>query len=102
MELLFNILIGILGIVFYVGWNSREYLKNNSFSIKTHFNENWKRWIWAVSMLVLMTFVLWVEPKLSEALKTFTGLDIANERGAYFTTGLALAGLIKGVVKKQN
>lgn len=99
-EALLNIGIGILGIVVFIAWNSRTKILSNTFSIKTLVHENWKRWAWSVVMLGLIVLLVTIEPKLSSAIKAFTGLDIAAEKGAFFSTGLALAGLVKGVVKK--
>lgn len=101
MDIIINILIGVVGIIFFIAWNSRQHIKSNSFSLKVHFKQNWKRWSWSVVMLSLIAIIVGFEPKIADAIKTFTGLDITNERGAFFSTGLALAGLIKGVVKKN-
>lgn len=101
MEIVFNIGIGLLGVLFFIAWNSRKFIQDGTFKPLTHFQQNWGRWLWAIIMLILMAVIVGFEPKVSGAIKTFTGLDIANERGAFFTTGLALAGLIKGVVKKN-
>lgn len=95
-----NIAFGLAGIIVFVVWNSRTLIATPSFTLKMHFQQNWKRWAWSITMLVLLTTLVTAEPKLSDAIKAFSGLDMANERGAFFSTGLALAGLIKGVVKK--
>lgn len=100
MEALASIGIGILGIVAFVAWNSRIKIISNTFSLKTLITQNWKRWTWSVVMLIIIVVLVTIEPKLSEAIKSFTGLDIAAEKGAFFSTGLALAGLVKGMVKK--
>lgn len=97
MEILINILIGALGIVFLTVFNAKEYIvkKDKTFSIKLHWAENWKRWIWALAMVIVIAIVTGVEPKTAEGIKTFTGLDITGERASFFTIGLALTAMIK-------
>jgi len=99
-EILINIAFGLSGIFLFVVWSSRTLLATNTFSLSEHFKQNWRRWAWSITMISLLTVLVTVEPKLGGAIKSFFGLDMANEKGAFFSTGLALARLIKGVVKK--
>ena len=102
MEMLINIGFGLAGIVVFVVWTSRKLIMTPTFTLKMHFKQNWKRWSWSITMLTILTILVTAEPKLSDAIKAFLGIDMANERGAFFSTGLALAGLVKGVVKKSS
>ncbi len=100
MEILLNIGIGLLGVIIFIVWNSREYIMTGTFSPRIHIRENWKRWAWAITMLVALTLVIKVDISIAEGVKSFTGLDFTNELGSYFTAGSALAAMVKGVVKK--
>jgi len=102
MEIAINCLIGFLGIVFLTIFNAKEYIiqKDKTFSFITHWNDNWRRWAWALSMVIAIAVITGVEPKTADGMKTFTGLDIGGERAAFFTIGLALISMIKK--KKGN
>ena len=101
MELLINIGIGILGILLYVAFASRSKIFKPEYTIAGHFKENYRRWGWATSILVMIAVLLHVEPTLEDAIKTFTGLDLGTTHTAYFSLAIALSALVRGEVDKQ-
>ncbi len=97
IEILFNILLGLLGIIFLTIFNAKDYImnKDKTFVFSTHFKQNKWRWIWSFLMVVIVAILIGTEPKTAEGIKTFTGLDISGERASFFTLGLALTAMIK-------
>ncbi len=97
MEILINIALGLFGILFLTIFNAKDYImsKDSTFSWKTHYQQNKKRWFWALLMVIIVALLIGLEPKTAEGIKTFTGLDISGERASFFTVGLALTAMIK-------
>ena len=102
MEILINFGMGILGILTYIVFVSREQLLDKNYTLKMHFEENYKRWAWALSMLALMVLVLKLEPSVGDAINSMFGLDVIHKTGSYFLIGTTLSGYIKGVIKKKS
>ncbi len=101
LDFIIKIGLGIAGILLFSAFNAQKSIKEGTFKITIHFKENWKRWLWATFVLTMVALIIEVEPQLAEVIKKSFGLDIGDNRGAFFITGIALAGLVKGVVNKK-
>lgn len=97
LDLVMNILIGSLGILFLTVFNAKEYIfkKDLQFSWTTHGLQNYHRWLWALFMVSIIAVITRMEPETASGIKAFTGLDIAETRASFFSLGLALTAMIK-------
>jgi len=100
MEIVINFGIGLLGIVTYIVFVSKDELIDKRYTLKIHFQENYKRWAWALTMLLLMVLVLYIEPEIGEAINNVFGLNVVDNTGSYFIIGSTLSGYVKGMIKK--
>ena len=102
MEILINFGMGILGIITYIVFVSKEQISDPNYTLKMHFQENYKRWAWALSMLALMVVVLKLEPAIAESINSILGLNVIDKTGSYFLIGTTLSGYVKGIIKKKS
>ena len=49
-------------------------------------------WIWCVAMILTISGVIAIEPGISEAISTLTGLDVGESKAAFLTLGFGIAG----------
>lgn len=101
-ELAIKFGMGLLGLLTFVVFTSFDKLKDPGYGLNDHFKENHKRWIWAVSMLILIVSTIQLEPKIGGLINSSIGLDLVDATGSYWVTGLALAKFIKTTVKKAE
>lgn len=97
--MLINFAMGILGILTFIVFVSKEQISDPNYTLKMHFQQNYKRWVWALSMLLLMVIVLHIEPTIAESINSVFGLNVIDKSGSYFLIGTTLSGYVKGMVK---
>jgi hypothetical protein len=99
-SLLLNFGMGILGLLTFVVFTSFDKIKDKNYGLTQHFNENYKRWIWALSMLILIIVTVHLEPAIAEFINNLIGLDLITKAGSYWATGVVLAKFVKNTVDK--
>lgn len=95
-----NIGLGLLGLAIFTVWSIREHLKEFSFRIL--WSKNKPFWAWSLTMLFLFSVLLTVSPDATGAIKTFTGLDLADEPAAWLSLGLALGRISRDIQKNTK
>jgi hypothetical protein len=95
MLILQNIGLGLLGIVFYNLFKSKDYIFAKEFSFSTFLNENFKAWIWSILVIISIVVTITIEPTTKDFLKTFTGLDLTASPAGFFFFGAGLNVLLK-------
>lgn len=95
--LFFKLGIAILGIVFYTVFKSLDHL--TIWDWKVFVKENIKRWIWALTVIIIVSVLLHLLPETAEAIKTFTGIDVSTEPASFFTLGLGLSAMVRQATK---
>lgn len=88
-----NILLGVLGIVFYTLIKARPYiLSHEKRDWRKFFNENLPSWLWAVMVLILVSVILTVVPESSVLLtQALGGMDIENSPIGFLGLGMLLS-----------
>lgn len=104
MEILTNIFAGTLAILFFLGWHSREYLFNKTWSAKVHLKENWKRWVWTLSMLILTALIYQIIPEALDQMFGITGFSIkaTTSKVLFFGFGLMYSRIVKTKIPKSE
>jgi len=98
--LLLNFGMGLLGLLTFVIFTSFDKIKDKNYGLNDHFNENYKRWAWALSMLILIVLTIHIEPAIAETINSVIGLDLITKAGSYWLTGVVLAKFVKNTVDK--
>lgn len=93
--------IGLLGILFYTLFKARKYAMDSTFSFPVFYHENIKPWLWAILMVSVIAVIISYLPATAEAIKNFTGLDIAAEKASFFTLGYGLSALARNTLKTK-
>jgi len=103
LEFITNFGTGILGFVFYVAWNTRQYITDGSFNIKTGWAENWKRGAWVLVMIFILAIIYKVLPEAFSQIGGLDGFTIPEtvEKGTFFGISLGLSKYVKLLVKKN-
>lgn len=104
--LLINLLLGILGFIFYSLWDSRHHFNTEKGWIFIKFlSDNLSMWIFNFIFILIIAIVIHFDS--TESLKKiaeFTGLELTNEtlNGGFFIVGFTLTPLTKRSYKKPN
>lgn len=96
---LFLILLGILGIALYSIVKAKEFIFDNTFLLSVFVKDNYKVWLWALSMIIVFATILAFVPTANELVKQFTGLDLTNTDVGWILLGAGLCGTVRNVKK---
>ena len=94
IDFVLKLLLGALTIFIYAVWKVRDHI--STFDINKFVGDNKAFWTWALLMLILLHFVVTIEPTAAEAIKNLMGLDISAARASYILLGFGLAGAANG------
>jgi hypothetical protein len=93
------VIMGVLGILTYNLFKAKEYIATNTFVFAVFIKENLAIWLWAFSVIMVATVILYIEPNANEVIKNLSGLDLANTKTGWLLFGAGLCGLFRNVKK---
>lgn len=104
LEFVINLGTGILGLLIYIGWNTRRYIMDGTFNIKTGWDQNWKRGTWVIVMIFLLAIVYMILPEAFNQMSGLDGFSVPEtvEKGTFFGISIGLSKYIKLLVKKNR
>ena len=103
LDILINFGTGILGLLIYAVYNTRNYLIDNTFDFKKGLKENWKRMAWVFVMILLLSITYKILPEAFNNMSGLNGFEIPEtiEKGTFFGIAILLSKYIKLLVKKN-
>jgi hypothetical protein len=103
-ELISNIGVGTLGLLFYAVYNTRDYIVSGTFDFKKGMKENWKRMAWVETMIILLAIIYLIVPEAFQSMTGMDGLKVPEvvNKGSFFAISIGLAKYVKVLVKKNN
>ncbi len=91
--------LSLAGLAIYSLWQVKDHLA--SFSLKMFWKDNRPFWIWAFLLqFIFAALIVWI-PESSAAIKTITGIDLA-EPMAFLVSGSLLAAAANEASGKDN
>lgn len=94
------LVMGILGILFYSLMKARPYIADKSFSLSFFVKENVLQFLWSFVVLLLTSFMLYIEPEANSLIKSVIGFDLENTTIGWAVYGIFLVGSIRTVKSK--
>lgn len=101
--LLINLMLGLLGFLFYSLWDSRQHFnKPDGWIFKKFVSDNLQQWIFNTILITILVLVLMFDNEKSiKKLAELVGLELSNEslNGGFFIIGFLLTPLTKRTLK---
>ena len=107
MDILFKVLLGLAGIIFFTLFRSRKHFAtwnpwkkpikikiNNQWTLAVFLQENFGGWLWSLLVIIITGVVTYYYPSITGQVSDFIAVDLSRD-GAFFGLGLALSGLLK-------
>ena len=96
MEILTNSGLGILGILLFTLFKSKDFILAREFNLVTFLGENFRGWIWSLLTIVTIAIVIYLEPSTKEIIKTVFSIDLTSSpSGGFFLLGTGINVLLK-------
>lgn len=95
MEILTNSGLGILGILLFTLFKSKDFILAREFNLVTFLGENFRRWIWSLLTIVTIAIVIYLEPSTKEIIKTVFSIDLTSSPSGFFLLGTGINVLLK-------
>lgn len=103
LDIIINFGTGFLGLLIYATYNTRSYLIERTFNIKTGWKENWKRGSWVLIMVLLLSITYRILPEVFSQMGGLDGfkVPVTIEKGSFFGIAILLSKSVKLLVKKN-
>lgn len=95
MEILTNSGLGILGILLFTLFKSKDFILAREFNLVTFLGENFRGWIWSLLTIVTIAIVIYLEPSTKEIIKTVFSIDLTSSPSGFFLLGAGINVLLK-------
>ncbi len=95
MEILTNSGLGILGILLFTLFKSKDFILAREFNLVTFLGENFRGWIWSLLTIVTIAIVIYLEPSTKEIIKTVFSIDLTSSPSGFFLLGTGINVLLK-------
>ncbi len=94
-QILLHVGLGLLGIVLYTLFKSKDYIFNHEFVWSTMISENLKAWIWSFLVILTLAIAIKVEPNIKDAIKSIFSIDLNASPSGFFIFGATINLMIK-------
>lgn len=103
LEILVNFGTGMLGLLIYAVYNTRNYLIDKTFNLNKALIENYKRMAWVSLMILLLSITYKILPEAFSNMSGLDGFKIPGtvEKGTFFGIAILLSKNVKLLVKKN-
>lgn len=96
--ILINLLIGVLGILFYTFLDSKKYFLDKElpeWNLTVLVSDNLKSWLWMTPLVFISAVLSGISPELLTTFNFYLGIDLVSSPVGFFTLGLILKSVIK-------
>lgn len=100
MEILYNIGIGILGILVYALLTVKDKGDLDTLNLSDYFFKSWRKWIVSILIITVLAIVIRIVENGGDAIESLTGLAVTTKKASFLTLGYVLASGSKKVMKK--
>lgn len=95
MEILLNSGLGILGFLMFTIYKSKDYIYAKEFNFVIFLQENIKGWVWSLLVILLLSFIIFLEPTTKDIIKSIFGIDLTASPLGFFIFGAGINVLTK-------